>query len=125
MQRRSGKDRSDLQILTLDDTLTTNNMPNKSPNNQSVNVDRLEETFRREGNAEILELSHSTLGDSVGGDDCSERIRSRQVNFISIQRFIIIFAVILYTQTHRISGKLGFIFYKVCNLKLINILFYF
>ena len=112
MQRRSGKDRSDLQILTLDDTLTTNNMPNKSPNNQSVNVDRLEETFRREGNAEILELSHSTLGDSVGGDDSSERIRNRQVNFISLHRFIIIFAVVLYTRNHRISGKLSFIFIR-------------
>ena len=84
MQRRSGKDRSDLQILTLDDTLTTNNNPNTSPHKQSVNVDRLEETFRREGNAEILEFSHSTLGDSVGGDDSSERVRSRQVTFDSI-----------------------------------------
>ena len=72
-------------------------MPNKSPNNQSVHVDRLEETFRREGNAEILELSHSTLGDSVGGDDSSDRIRSRQVNFVFIYRLIIILVVILYT----------------------------
>ena len=81
MQRRSGKDRSDLQILTLDDTLTASNIDNKFRNNEMVNVDRLEETFRREGNAEILELSHSTLGDSIGADDSSDRIRSRQVSY--------------------------------------------
>ena len=78
-QRRSGKNRSDLQILTLDDTLTGTNINDKTLNNQAANVDRLEETFRREGNTEILELSHSTLEDSIGGDESSDRIRSRQV----------------------------------------------
>ena len=60
--------------------MTPTNPNNKSPSNQTANVDRLEETFRREGNAEILELSHSTLDDSIGGGDSSDRIRSRQVN---------------------------------------------
>ena len=60
--------------------MTPTNPNNKSLSNQTANVDRLEETFRREGNAEILELSHSTLDDSIGGGDSSDRIRSRQVN---------------------------------------------
>ena len=54
-------------------------MNNKLSSKQFENVDRLEETFRREGNTEILELSHSTLEDSIGGDESSDRIRSRQV----------------------------------------------
>ena len=80
LQRRSGKDRSDLQILTLDDTLAAQNHRNSVSADQHVNIDRLEETFRREGNAEILELSRSTLEDSIGGDESSDRVRSRQVS---------------------------------------------
>ena len=80
LQRRSGKHRSDLQILTLDDTLATQNHSNSVSADQNVNTDRLEETFRREGNAEILELSRSTLEDSIGGDESSDRVRSRQVS---------------------------------------------
>ena len=80
LQRRSGKHRSDLQILTLDDTLATQNHSNSVSADQNVNTDRLEETFRREGNAEILELSRSTLEDSIGEDESSDRVRSRQVS---------------------------------------------
>ena len=80
LQRRSGKHRSDLQILTLDDTLATQNHSNSVSADQNKNTDRLEETFRREGNAEILELSRSTLEDSIGGDESSDRVRSRQVS---------------------------------------------
>ena len=71
-QRRSGKDRSDLQILTLDDTLTAGNDESHRNKTDPQTVDRFEETFRREGNAEILELSHSTLDNSVGGDEGNE-----------------------------------------------------
>ena len=77
---RSGKNRSDLQILTLDDTLAAQNHTNSVSAGQHANIDRLEETFRREGNAEILELSRSTLEDSIGGDESSDRVRSRQVS---------------------------------------------
>ena len=80
LQRRSGKHRSDLQILTLDDTLATQNQCNSVSADQNINTDRLEETFRREGNAEILELSRSTLEGSIGGDESSDRVRSRQVS---------------------------------------------
>ena len=75
-QRRSGKDRSDLQIPTLDDTLTAGNDESYRNKTESQTVDRLEETFRREGNAEILELSHSTLDNSVGGDEGNEGLQN-------------------------------------------------
>ena len=66
--------------------MTPTNQGNKLP----ANGDRLEETFRREGNTEILELSHSTLEDSINGDESGGRTRSRQVDIqISISIYIL------------------------------------
>jgi hypothetical protein len=53
LQRRSGKDRKDVQILTLDDRDRKNKR----------------ETFRREGDAEILELEEAEAGAEADDED--------------------------------------------------------
>ena len=87
LQRRSGKERSDVQVWTLDDTLNaTTNKGELIQTTPRPPVVPLEETFRRENGSEILEITHSTLADSISnhaeddGDVSFEHShRSRQV----------------------------------------------